>query len=118
MKILVLATISLVAAIGAAKAQTPMVPNSVVPNSASTPAARMLLFTVKPAEGEKEWTCEQGKSIQSLSAVRGFENKNVSVIFLDREKKEILDNTWKSAVGFRFKEKPEGEVHVTMICGS
>ena len=121
MKILVLAAISIAAAIGAAKAQTPVqtptVPNSVVPNSPSTPAPRMLLFTVKPAEGEKEWTCEQGKSIQALSAVRGFENKNVSVIFLDREKKEILDNTWKSAVGFRFKEKPEGEVHVTMICG-
>ncbi len=120
MKILVLAAISIAAAIGAAKAQTPVqtptVPNSVVPNSPS-PASRMLRFTVKPAEGEKEWTCEPGKSIQALSAVRGFENKNVSVIFLDREKKEILDNTWKSAVGFRFKEKPEGEVHVTMICG-
>jgi hypothetical protein len=123
MKILVLAAISIATAIGAAKAQTPaqtqtpIVPNSVVPNSPSTPAPKMLLFTVKPAEGEKEWTCEPGKSIQGLSAVRGFENKNVSVIFLDREKKEILDNTWKSAVGFRFKEKPEGEVHVTMICG-
>jgi hypothetical protein len=121
MRILVLATISIAAAIGAARAQTPVqtptVPNSVVPNSPSTPASRMLLFTVKPAEGEKEWTCEPGKSIQSLSAVRGFENKNVSVIFLDREKKEILDNSWKSAIGFRFKEKPEGEVHVTMICG-
>jgi hypothetical protein len=121
MKILVLAAISIAAAIGTAKAQTPpvqtpTVPNSVVPNSPS-PTSRMLRFTVKPAEGENEWTCEPGKSIQWLSAVRGFENKNVSVIFLDREKKEILDNTWKSAVGFRFKEKPEGEVHVTMICG-
>ena len=120
MRILVLATISIAAAIGAARAQTPVqtptVPNSVVPNSPSTPASRMLLFTVKPAEGEKEWTCEPGKSIQSLSAVRGFENKNVSVIFLDRGE-EILDNSWKSAIGFRFKEKPEGEVHVTMICG-
>jgi hypothetical protein len=116
MKVLVLAMISLAAAIGSAKAQMPgQMP--MVPNSPPTSASKVLLFTVKPADGETEWTCEQGRSIQSLSAVRGFENKNVSVIFLDREKKSILDNTWKSAFGFRFKEKPEGEVHVTMICG-
>lgn len=115
MKVLVLATISLAAAIGSAKAQTPgQMP---APNSSPTPASKVLLFTVKPADGEKDWTCEQGRSIQSLSAVRGFENKNVSVIFLDRDKKEILDNAWKSAIGFRFKEKPAGEVRVTMICG-
>ncbi|MDE2329202.1 MAG: hypothetical protein KGK16_00230 [Bradyrhizobium sp.] len=114
MKILFLATISLAAAIGSAKAQTP---GQMPTNSPPTPASKMLLFTVKPADGEKEWTCEKGSSIQSLSAVRGFENKNVSVVFLDYEKKEILENTWKSAIGFRFKEKPEGEVRVRMICG-
>lgn len=66
-------------------------------------------FTVKPGDHEKEWTCQGGKSIQSVSV----EPKD-EIVFISQEKNP--SDIWIPA-GFRFKDDPKEDVHVTMTCG-
>jgi hypothetical protein len=115
-RVLVLATtISFVAVVGSAGAQ--MVPGRgpMVPNSPPPLPTKVRVFTVKSSAPLQEWTCDQG-SIQSLSAVHGAENRNVSVVFL-QDDKPIPEDTPTPANGFRFEQTPQDQVRVTMVCG-
>lgn len=118
MKILVFATICFAAIIAPANAQNG-VPNSGangVSNSAPPLPTHVKVFTVKRGADDHEWICDQG-SIQSLLAVYEADDKNVPVVFLDQAKNDIKPDIWASAYGFRFEQKPEDDVRVTMFCG-
>lgn len=114
MKVLILAAMSLAAVIGPANAQVPGAPSPMVPYPQPGPTS-VKTFTVKPGDHEKEWTCQEGKSIQSVSAVQWPKDEIVPVVFLSQEKKGSPNDVWIPS-GFKFKQDPKEEVRVTMTC--